>query len=446
MITFDDKQIEKIRSLDIEKAVLASLMSIDNIEIPATLTKDCFYAKRHQQLFAIISHLASQRVPFDTISVFDYAENQGLLDELGGEEYLGDIVTNSPATLYNFDTYCNKLLQLAQRRKIYQAYAEAQAKIINVDNAIDDVFNDTSETINKTLEVTAGESYQKVDDCFRDFILHLQECNKTGYIPSRKTGIITFDNKVQIMDGDMCVIAGRPSMGKTTFAQNALVNIAENEEGHAVFFSLEMPKRQVIGRLLSNLANVEMHKIMTKQDLTENDWSNILAQTNRIKNLPLTIDDRAGLTVNQIRTTLNKIRQREGKISAIMVDYMQLMQASGNKANRNAEIDEISRGLKALAKEFNCPMIVLSQLSRNVESRPNKRPLMSDLRESGAIEQDADQVIFIYRDEYYNKDSKEKGIAELLVRKFRNGETGTVKVAFKGQFNRFEDIIYDGEN
>lgn len=437
------KQYEKLHSLDYEKAVLSSLMSLDcYAKFDGELSEDLFYAKRHQAIFAIIKNLFTSGMPYGTIDIFDYAENQGLMADIGGEEYLGQIIEQSPATLFNLENYIKRLQDFAQRRAMFAEYETAKAKLLDFTLATDEVVNETAESINKTMQTTANESYASVNELLGSFLDELQRNAREGFIPSKKTGLIELDNKCRFMDGELVVIAGRPSMGKTTLAQNILTNIAENEEGHAVFFSLEMPKNQIMNRLMSSVAKVEMDKIFSGQGLAVEDWESMMKVTERLKNLPLTIDDRGGLTVAKMRTTLNKIRQEKGKVSAVLVDYVQLMTSSKPLNNRNAEVEEISRGLKQLAKEFDCPMIALSQLSRSLEKRPDKRPIMSDLRDSGAIEQDADHVIFIYRDEVYKADSKEKGVAELLVRKQRNGSTGTVKVAFDGKYNRFIDLVY----
>jgi replicative DNA helicase len=268
-----------------------------------------------------------------------------------------------------------------------------------------------------------------------DHLFHAQT-SVTG-MPS---GYDDFDEMTAgLQPSDLVVIAGRPSMGKTTFAVNIVENIVIKEKKPALIFSLEMPGEQLATRLISSLGQIEQHRLRTGK-LVEEDWPRFSSAVSILSDTPLLIDDTPNMSPGEIRTRARRAVREHGELGIIVVDYLQLMQVPGSKENRTTEISEISRGLKLLAKELKVPVIALSQLNRELEHRPNKRPIMSDLRESGAIEQDADLVIFIYRDEVYNKDSPDKNVAEIIIAKQRNGPTGTVRLTFRGQYCRFENF------
>lgn len=435
-------------SFEIEKSIIATLLTIDDSfeHTGGDLQVSDFYAERHQKIFGIIQSLADSGLPYDVVMVQDRIVSEGLEAVTGGEAYLSELLINTVASLFNMQHYISRIKDLARRRRIHEELRKAQAAIENSEFNPEDVWSNAADGVNDALNGAKGDTFQSVGDMLESFVENLNFAAVNGVTPAIKTGIIELDNKVMISKGDMCVVAARPSMGKTTLALNMLENMAANYEGMAVMFSLEMNKEAVMKRLMSNVASVEMSKIFTGQGLTEDDWQNIMVRAEYVQNLPLIIDDRSGLTAGQMRATLNRIRQKHGKITAIMVDYLQLMKGTKKSyAKPSDEIQEISAALKALAKEFDCPMIALSQLNRGLESRPNKRPIMSDIRESGAIEQDADQIIFIYRDVVYNENTEDPNVAELIVGKQRNSSTGTVRVMFDGKHNRFTDLVQQNE-
>ncbi len=256
------------------------------------------------------------------------------------------------------------------------------------------------------------------------------------------TGFNLFDDKTSgLQNSDLIIVAGRPSMGKTSLAMNIAENAALNNERSVAVFSMEMPGEQLAIRMMSSLGRIDSHNLRTGK-LDDHDWPRLISSVNMLSKAKLFIDDTPALTPTELRARTRRLKREHG-LDLVVIDYLQLMQVAGSTENRATEISEISRSLKALAKELNVPVVALSQLNRSVESRPDKRPVMSDLRESGSIEQDADLILFIYRDEVYNPESAEKGIAELLIRKQRNGPIGMVKLAFLGQYTRFENLAFD---
>ena len=263
------------------------------------------------------------------------------------------------------------------------------------------------------------------------------------------TGFTDFDDKTSgLQKGDLIIVAGRPSMGKTTYSMNIAENAAISTGAPVAVFSMEMPGDALAMRMLSSVGRIDAHKVRTGK-LSDEDWPKLTHAVGVLAEAPIFIDDTPALSPNELRAKSRRLTREVGDLGLIVIDYLQLMQVPGIKENRTAEISEISRGLKGLAKELNCPVIALSQLNRSLEQRPNKRPVMSDLRESGAIEQDADVIVFIYRDEVYNEDTPDKGVAEIIIGKQRNGPIGTVRQTFIGQYTRFEDYIpnvYDNDD
>jgi replicative DNA helicase len=265
-----------------------------------------------------------------------------------------------------------------------------------------------------------------------------------GDITGMSTGFKDLDKMTSGMQpADLVIVAGRPSMGKTSFAMNLVEHAVLNQTKPIVVFSMEMPADQLIVRMLSSVGRIDQTRIRNGK-LEQDDWPKLSAAVTKLKDVPLFIDDTPALTPTELRARARRLAREHGEIGMIMIDYLQLMQVAGRGEGRTAEISEISRNLKAIAKEFNCPMVALSQLNRSLEQRPNKRPQNSDLRESGAIEQDADVIMFIYRDEVYNEDSADKGIAEVIIGKQRNGPIGTCRLTFRGQFTRFDNLAFEG--
>lgn len=439
-------------SIDMEKSVLASLMTIDDSfdKVSDILTKHDFYAKRHQQIFEAITHLATVHEPYDVIMVMHWLESQRLLEMAGGTEYLGDILSQSPATLFNLENYAQKVRELSTLRQI----------IVAGNRMLDLAFNPKNQDVSNILDSVESEIFAineqhhrrsnykgptKIRDVLgnvMDSLLELKN-NPHGLI-GLQTPFTELNNKTQgLQAGDLVIVAARPSMGKTTFAMNLVEGVLFNTTLPAVVFSMEMPAESITLRLLSSWGAINQSRLRSGQ-MSEDEWAKVSNAMLHLNNKPLYIDDSTQLPPSEVRSRCRRIaKDHDGQLGLIMVDYLQLMKVPSMDDNRVAEISEISRSLKALAREMNCPVVALSQLNRSLENRPNKRPVMSDLRESGAIEQDADLIMFIYRDEVYNENTDKKGIAEIIIGKQRNGPIGTIRLAFEGQFTRFRDLTPD---
>lgn len=423
----------------LEQSIISTLISTDNSyqKVAGKIKANDFYSEAHQLIFESVESLVASGKPYDTVMIIDKLladkRNKSVI------EYMNELLI-AASSIFNIESYIERLIDLSQRRKISECYERAKLKIANFDLAPIDSWSLTAEDVNTVMQGTVSEGYSSIDQLIENFVEDLKHNATVGVAPNIKTGLVELDNKTMIMNGEMVVIAARPSMGKTTLGQTIAINISQNEDGVVVFFSLEMPKASIVKRLVSSMANIHMSKVFSGQNLNTQDWEGIMSNKKRIEALPMIIDDRSGITTGQMRATLNRIRQKHGRISAILVDYIQLIRANNLKDNREGQIRDISSALKGFAKEFDCPMLALSQLNRSLENRDNKRPIMSDLRDSGSIEQDADHIIFIYRDEVYNEKSVQKGIAELIIGKQRNGSIGTVKAKFEGEYSRFADL------
>lgn len=434
----------QLYSSRIEKTVLSTLMSYEDAyqKIEGSLTADMFYESAHAEIFKIIQGLANNGRAYDLVMVTSQIEALGRQSVTGGMNYPSTIFGEVSGDINSIESYVERIADYAERRKIAECFDFGRKQIANLESLSCDVWSATAEQVNKAMQAGAKENHSFIGNSLGAFIDELQNRAKGDRVAPMQTGLFDLDAKLSVKKGEMLVIAARPSMGKTTLAQNILLNITKNQDGVTVFFSLEMPKDSIIKRLVSSEAGVSMNKLFNDNEmLVEDEWAAIMRNIEGIQALNMIIDDRAGLTAGQMRATLNKIRQEHGKISAIMVDYLQLMRSPENASNREREISEISMALKGFAKEFDCPMIALAQLNRGLENRPNKRPVLSDLRDSGSIEQDADQVVFIYRDEVYNENSDRRGVADLIIAKQRNGETCTVSVNFEGQYSRFTNFV-----
>lgn len=424
----------------LEQSIISTLITTNNSyqKVAGKIKAKDFYSEAHQLIFESVESLVASGKPYDTVMIIDKLlankRNKSVI------EYISNELLIAASSIFNIESYIERLIDLSQRRKISECYERAKLKIANFDLAPIDSWSLTAEDVNTVMQGTVSEGYSSIDQLIENFVEDLKHNATVGVAPNIKTGLVELDNKAMILNGEMVVIAARPSMGKTTLGQTIAINISQNEDGVVVFFSLEMPKASIVKRLVSSMANIHMSKVFSGQNLDTQDWEGIMSNKKRIEALPMIIDDRSGITTGQIRATLNRIRQKHGRISAIVVDYIQLIRATNLKDNREGQIRDISSALKEFAKEFDCPMFALSQLNRSLENRDNKRPIMSDLRDSGSIEQDADHIIFIYRDEVYNERSVQKDIAELIIGKQRNGSIGTVKAKFEGEYSRFADL------
>lgn len=437
-------------NLAIEQALLASLMNIEEAydSVLDVVSADDFYNEKHRHIFNCIAHLSSVQQPYDILTVHDALAKQDLLKAVGGEEYLMQI-EQSPGTMFNLVFYAEKVRELATYRKLIAAannmlsmayYPKKQTISEILDKAEADIF-----AINEAQNNRQGrQGVKEARTVVQNVVNLLQELKgrEQGALLGLDTSFEELNNKTQgLQKGDLIILAARPSMGKTTLA----INLAQSvllQNLPVIVFSMEMSAESIMMRLLSAWGGINQVNLRSGQ-MSPDEWARFNNGVTHLINSNLYIDDRNNLPPSEVRSVCRKIAKNyDTGLGLVVVDYLQLMKVPGMESNRVGEIGEISRSLKALARELNCPVIALSQLSRKVEDRPNKRPIMSDLRESGAIEQDADIIMFIYRDEVYNKErSDNKGLAEIIIGKNRNGPIGAVPLAFEGQYTRFSNLM-----
>lgn len=441
-------------NIDLEKSVLASLMSIENSlqHVISKIDSEDFVAERHKTIFRGIKALHNDGLPHDNVMLHDWLEANNLVKATGGDGYLAEILNESPSTLFNLPAYADRIAELAKYRAIDAQLVEAREALKAGETRLDDKVNSVVEKLVSAIDTKkSGTGVKSVGDLMKPFFENLQAASRGEAIPFIPTGLTELDNRAPIQNGDLVVVGARPSMGKTTFGQTIVQNIVQNslytnEHGETkrkagVFFSLEMTDDSVMQRFMSSMSTARLQSVRSGMDIKEDEWAGLMnTATNYEVNYPMFIESESLMTYHQMRTTLNRIRNTHGEIGVIMIDYLQIMGGIDGKDRVNA-LGEVTRHLKAFGKEFDCPVILLSQLNRSLESRPNKRPVMSDLRESGAIEQEADLIMFLYRDEVYNENTDHKGVAEVIVAKNRQGQVGTVRLAFEGQYSRFANLI-----
>ena len=434
-------------SLEAEQSVIGGLM-LDNRawdEVADVINENDFYRHDHALILRAIDALAEDSQPYDVVTVSEWLGARNELDSIGGLAYLS-ILANDTPTAVNVKAYANIVREYSILRSLIQIGNEISASAFNADGRPSkELLDEAERKVFQIAEKGAGnrEGFEAVSALLTRAVERVEEMYRSGEaITGIATGFGKFDEKTSgLQKSDLIIIAGRPSMGKTSFAMN-LAETAALNGGHSVaVFSMEMPGEQLALRMMSSLGRIDSHNLRTGK-LDDQDWPRLVSSVNMLSKAKLFIDDTAALTPTDLRARTRRLKREHG-LDLVIVDYLQLMQVSGSKENRATEISEISRSLKALAKELEVPVVALSQLNRSVEQRPDKRPIMSDLRESGSIEQDADVILFIYRDEVYNEDTADKGIAELLIRKQRNGPIGTVRLAFLGQYTRFENLAHD---
>tara|TARA_B100001250_G_C19806082_1_gene793343 strand:+ start:1225 stop:2589 length:1365 start_codon:yes stop_codon:yes gene_type:complete len=433
-----------------ERAVLGGLMLETHRfdTVIQVIKENDFDGKDHQIIFQSMAELVEDNKPLDPITVSEKLDNKNSLNKIGGKDYLVELATSTPSAA-NLEAYAEIIRQRSIARKLMKANSEISQLISNpqgqegaslLDKAESMIFalNDETAQNNQNLQ-----SMRKLVPSALDRLHELS--NKSGGLIGESTGFKDIDNKLQgIQRGDLIVVAGRPSMGKTSFAMNIAENLLFNQEseGAVLIFSLEMPGEALTTRLLSGMTKINQQKVRSGM-LQDNELKSLFKESEKLKNMPLWIDDSSLLSPMELRAKARRLARSERGLSLIVVDYLQLMQLPMSTENRVNQISEISRSLKSLAKELNVPVIALSQLNRAVEQRPNKRPIMADLRDSGAIEQDADVILFIYRDEVYNEDSDQGNTAEIIIGKQRNGPIGKVKLTFLKEFTRFENFTVD---
>ncbi|MCP4432745.1 MAG: replicative DNA helicase [Gammaproteobacteria bacterium] len=439
-------------SLEAEQSVIGGLM-LDNQAwdyIADIVNEQDFYRHDHALIFRAIGALADESQPYDVVTVSEWLGSRSELDSIGGLAYLS-ILANDTPTAVNIKAYANIVREYSILRALIQIGNEISASAYNADGRTSKELLDEAERKVFTIaEQGAGnrEGFAAINDLLGKAVQRVEEMYKSGEaITGISSGFSNFDDKTSgLQKSDLIIIAGRPSMGKTSFAMNLAENAAMGTEHSVAVFSMEMPGEQLALRMMSSLGRIDSHNLRTGK-LDDQDWPRLISSVNMLSKAKLFIDDTPALSPTEVRARTRRLKREHG-LDLVIIDYLQLMHVGGSTENRATEISEISRSLKALAKELNVPVIALSQLNRSVEQRPDKRPVMSDLRESGGIEQDADVILFIYRDEVYNPESSDKGTAEILIRKQRNGPIGMVRLAFLGQYTRFENLAYEdyGEN
>jgi len=452
----NDAQIDALKvpphSLEAEQSVLGGLLLENGAadRIADILGAADFYSDAHRALFDAIMGLIADNKPADVITVGEVLSSLRKLDYIGGMAYLGALVENVP-TAANIRRYAEIVRERAILRRLAAAGGEiADAAYNPLGRSVREVLDGAETKIFEIAEHGARgqQGFQELRPLLTEAVERIELLFRRDN-PSDVTGVPTGFTDLDRMtsglqEGDLIVIAGRPSMGKTSLALNIGEHIALSAKLPVAVFSMEMGAMQLAMRLIGSVGRLDQHKVRTGQ-LAPDDWERLSEALGRLSDAAIHVDETAALNALELRARARRLaRQYGGKLGAIIVDYLQLMQAVAEGENRATEISEISRSLKALAKELKVPVIALSQLNRSLEQRPNKRPIMSDLRESGAIEQDSDVILFIYRDEVYNEDSQDKGVAEIIIGKQRNGPIGTVRLAFLGQYTRFENLAQPG--
>ena len=434
-------------SLEAEQSVIGGLM-LDNRawdEIADIINERDFYRHDHALILRSINALAENEQPYDVVTVSEWLGARGELDSIGGLAYLS-ILANDTPTAVNIKAYANIVREYSILRSLIQVGNEISASAYNSDGRPSKELVDEAERkVFLIAEQGAGnrQGFEAINELLGRAVKRVEEMYRSDTaLTGISTGFGNFDDKTSgLQKSDLIIIAGRPSMGKTSFAMNLAENAALHNENSVAVFSMEMPGEQLALRMMSSLGRIDSHSLRTGK-LDDHDWPRLISSVNMLSKAKLFIDDSGALTPTELRARTRRLKREHG-LDLVIVDYIQLMQVGGSSENRATEISEISRSLKALAKELQVPIIALSQLNRSVEQRPDKRPIMSDLRESGSIEQDADVILFIYRDEVYNPESADKGTAEIIIRKQRNGPIGTVRLSFLGQYTRFENLAHD---
>ena len=434
-------------SLEAEQSVIGGLM-LDNRawdDIADIINEQDFYRHDHALILRAIDALAENGQPYDVVTVSEWIGARGDLDSIGGLAYLS-ILANDTPTAVNIKAYANIVREYSVLRSLIQVGNEISASAYHSDGKPSKQLIDEAERkVFLIAEQGAGNrlGFEAINELLGRAVKRVEEMYRSDTaLTGIATGFTKFDEKTSgLQKSDLIIIAGRPSMGKTSFAMNLAEHAALNNGNSVAVFSMEMPGEQLALRMMSSLGRIDSHNLRTGK-LDDHDWPRLISSVNMLSKAKLFIDDTASLNPTELRARTRRLKREHG-LDLVIVDYLQLMQVGGSTENRATEISEISRSLKALAKELQVPIVALSQLNRSVEQRPDKRPVMSDLRESGSIEQDADVILFIYRDEVYNPDSPDKGTAEIIIRKQRNGPIGSVRLSFLGQYTRFENLAHD---
>lgn len=451
-IGISDNPTERLKvppqSVEAEQSVIGGLM-LDNQrwdQIADKVTPDDFYRKEHRLIFRAIANLCDENQPADVVTVSEWLEKNAELENAGGLAYLGALANNTPSAA-NVVAYAAIVRERALMRNLIRVANNVANSAYNPEGRSAGELLDTAEkNIMDISEQGAGRrgSFQPIKTLLTGAVDRIDKLFRSDSpITGVSSGFSDLDAMTSgLQPGDLVIVAGRPSMGKTSFAMNIAETAAVSQKLPVAIFSMEMPGEQLAMRMMSSLGRINAHKVRTGK-LEDDDWPRLTHAIGLLADAPMFIDDTPAMTPLELRARARRLKREHG-LGMIVVDYLQLMQSPEASENRATEISNITRSLKGLAKELNVPVVALSQLNRSLEQRPNKRPVMSDLRESGAIEQDADVIFFIYRDEVYNEDSQDKGTAEIIIGKQRNGPIGKIRLTFLGEYTRFENYAHSG--
>ena len=432
-------------NVEAERAVIGAMMlNADAIMVCSELlTSDEFYQQQYGIIFDALVEMYKDGVGADLVTLQNKLREKEVTPELYSVEYLGELLASVP-TSANVKFYAEIVHEKAVLRRLIRVSEQVTKDCYMDSQPLEDILEDTEKSVFDVIQQRGGSEFEPIRDVVLGTLDSIEKAAKQkGNITGLETGFRDLDAKTAgLQKSDLILIAARPAMGKTAFVLNIAEYVALHSNSTIALFSLEMSKEQLVKRMLAMNSMVDSQKIRTG-DLEDDDWDKLVGSVRKIGNSNLVIDDTSGITASELRSKCRKLKIEQG-LDLVIIDYLQLMTGAGKRKSdsRQQEISDISRSLKVMARELNVPVIALSQLSRAVESRPDKRPMLSDLRESGAIEQDADIVMFIYRDEYYNPDSEKKGVAEVIVAKQRSGPTGPVELAWLSQYTKFGNLEY----
>ena len=432
-------------NVEAERAVIGAMMlNADAIMVCSELlTSDEFYQQQYGIIFDALVEMYKDGVGADLVTLQNKLREKEVTPELYSVEYLGELLASVP-TSANVKFYAEIVHEKAVLRRLIRVSEQVTKDCYMDSQPLEDILEDTEKSVFDVIQQRGGSEFEPIRDVVLRTLDSIEKAAKQkGNITGLETGFRDLDAKTAgLQKSDLILIAARPAMGKTAFVLNIAEYVALHSNSTIALFSLEMSKEQLVKRMLAMNSMVDSQKIRTG-DLEDDDWDKLVGSVRKIGNSNLVIDDTSGITASELRSKCRKLKIEQG-LDLVIIDYLQLMTGAGKRKSdsRQQEISDISRSLKVMARELNAPVIALSQLSRAVESRPDKRPMLSDLRESGAIEQDADIVMFIYRDEYYNPDSEKKGVAEVIVAKQRSGPTGPVELAWLSQYTKFGNLEY----
>ena len=444
----DDALIKKImpHNLEAERSVLGSILMDNELIASATehLSGDDFYSKQNGLVFDAMCELYQERKPIDPVTLSDKLKEKNAPEEMNSPEFVKEIL-NAVPTSANLKHYAQIVYEKSTLRRLIRITEDISKNCYEAQDKLEDILEATEKNIFNLVQSRNTREYVPMSDIVIEVLKKIEKASKTkGHITGLSTGFADLDFKTAgLQPSDFILIAARPSMGKTAFSLSLLEHVVVKKQQSAAIFSLEMSKEQLVNRLFAMEARIDAQNIRSG-NLTDEEWEHLVNASEVLGSSKLIIDDTPGISVAEMRSKCRKYKMDQD-IQLVVVDYIQLMSSGGRNDNRQQEVSEISRSLKGLARELNVPIIVLSQLNRAVESRTDHRPMLSDIRESGAIEQDADVIMFLYRDDYYNPETEEKNVAEVIIAKQRNGPTGTIKLAWQPKYTRFVNMLREGD-